>query len=148
MMRLLAIGALATIGCSAFNDGALAGRLESTGAAGTWVLDKGTCFSGEREQYFGLVAHAAGDTGAAVKIVKDQIRGWTAVVNVAATCKQGATDCKAIVLAADTCTTFRADATTTSTTVNDVRVVDGMLELDCAVEDGAIKGRLTFTYCH
>jgi hypothetical protein len=141
---------LALAACNVFKDGTVSGRVESKGDAGTWVLEKGACYSGQRESYFGAIAHGPEGSGVAIKFVKDSLKGWTAVINKADTCKAGVekSECKAIVLSANECKTLDVDLATTNTTVNDVRVVEGKATIDCASDTGSIKGELIFTHCH
>jgi hypothetical protein len=147
----LALGMLLLVACNPFKSGSIEGQLESKGAAGNWVLSSGSCNSGQREAYFGAIAFGAEGTGVAVKLVKDPTKGWSVIVNKADTCKAGPekADCRAIVLTADNCTKFDVDVTNTNTTINDIKVVDGKLELDCSDgPDNTIKGKLTLNYCH
>jgi hypothetical protein len=136
--------------CSAFRDGEATGHIESTGETGTWVLDKGLCRSGEREHYSGAIAVGPEGSGIAVKLVKDPIKGWNAVINIADSCKAKAEKggCQAVVLTSSDCKTLDVELGPTNTTVNDVRVVEGKLTIDCKSGTSTIKGQLTFDYCH
>lgn len=147
---LACVVAVAATGCSMFRDGSVSGRVESKGEAGDWVLAKGACYSGQREQYFGAIALGPEGSGIAIKLVKDGVKGWTAVINQAETCKAGAEKaaCRAIVLDATKCRRLEVDLATTNTTVNDIRVIAGKLAIDCAAGDSSIQGELTFDYCH
>jgi hypothetical protein len=139
------------VGCNAFRDGTASGWVEAKGTAGAWVFEKGKCFSGQREQYFGLIALGPEGSGQAIKLVKDGIRGWSAVINRPETCKGGGAekpDCRAVMLTAESCTTLDVDVRNTSMTVNDIRVVEGSLTIDCSNETGSIRGKLTFDHCH
>lgn len=144
MMRLVLL-VLVMTACNVFRDGTVAGRLESKGEAGTWVLATGKCSSGEREHYFGAIAYGPEGSGVAVKLVKDAVRGWNAIVNIADSCKGAeAGGCRAVVLAEDSCKKLEVDLHTTNTTVNEVRVVEGKASIDC----NGLQGELTFDYCH
>jgi hypothetical protein len=148
-MRLAAL--LVTVAaCNPFREGAVTGRLESKGEAGNWVLEQGTCYSGQREQYHGVIGIGPDGTGIAVKLVKDGVRGWTAVINRADTCKTSAekSTCNAVVLTPTDCTTLDVDLANSNTTINDIRVIDGKLRIDCATGANSIKGELTFDRCH
>ena len=137
--------------CNPFKSGSIEGKVESKGAAGNWVLTSGNCQSGQREAYFGAVAFGPEGSGVAIKLVKDATKGWSLVVNKADTCKAGPekSDCRAIVLTADNCTKIDVDVSNTNTTINDVKVVDGKLDIDCSDgPDNSIKGKLTLSYCH
>ncbi len=144
---LLIVMALAA--CNPFKDGQATGRLESTGLTGTWVLEKAACFSGERERYFGVVATAPGGIG--IKLVKDSIKGWTAVINKADECKDAPAEsgsCHAIVLRPEDCNTLAISIENTHTTINSIKVVEGSMTIDCKSGDSSLKGQLTFEGCH
>jgi hypothetical protein len=148
MLRLAAL--LVTIAaCNPFREGTVNGALESKGEAGTWVLQQGTCYSGQREQYHGVIGIGPDGSGIAVKLVKDGVRGWTAIINQADQCKTSAEKgCKAIVLSATNCTKLDVDLAQTNTTINDIRVVDAKLTMDCTSGGSSIKGHLAFDRCH
>jgi hypothetical protein len=148
-MRLAAVLVMIAA-CNPFREGAVTGRLESNGEAGTWVLEQGTCYSGQREQYHGVIGIGPDGTGIAVKLVKDGVRGWSAVINHAESCKTSAEKqkCNAIVLTATNCTTLDVDLENTNTTINDIRVVEAKLRMDCSSAAGSIKGTLAFERCH
>lgn len=135
--------------CKAFRTGTVEGKLEATGGE-TWTLTKGECYSGQRENYFGVIGFGAKESGIAVKIAKDPIKGWAAIVNIPETCASQVESggCKARVLTADGCDVLQAAVSRTNTTVNDIRVLEGSLQLDCKVDDVHLKGKLTFDNCH
>jgi hypothetical protein len=145
---VLLVGLVAA--CNPFKEGTVTGHVESKGAMGSWSLDTGTCQSGEREHYMGAIAFGPEGSGVAIKVVKDAVKGWTAVVNRADTCKAGVekSECKAIVLAESDCTKLAVDVHPTNTTINDIKVVEGSVELDCASGNDSLKGRMVFDYCH
>lgn len=136
--------------CKACKTGTVSGTLAATGEAETWTLESGTCYSGQRENYFGVIGYGPEGSGLAVKLVKDQLKGWAAVINVPKTCATVAESggCKARVLTAADCDVFEASVERTNTTVNDVRLLDGRLRLDCKGDDVHIKGALVFDGCH
>lgn len=156
MGKSLVIGSLvlALAGCDSFKeifkDGTITGKVESKGELGDWVLDKGLCYSGERENYFGAIAYGPKDSGVAIKMVKDPVKGWSVSVNKADTCANAAekSACKAHVFTGEGCKKLEADVTTTNTTINNVKVVNGKLTIDCEAGASSIKGDLTLTYCH
>lgn len=141
---------LLLVACNPFREGTVTGRVESKGEAGNWVLTQGSCFSGQREQYHGMIAYGPDGSGISIKLVKDAVRGWSAVVNQADTCKSEVEKggCRAVVLAANNCTTLDVDHTPTGTTINNVRAIDGKLRIDCASGTNSIKGELVFDRCH
>lgn len=137
-------------GCKACDDGTVTGTLSATGDSETWTFTKGKCYSGQRENYFGVIGFGPEGSGVAVKLVKDQLEGWAAVVNIPSTCATQAESggCKAHVLKAAGCDVFEVSVERTNTTVNDIRLLDGRVRLDCAVEGVRIKGGLVFDGCH
>ena len=157
-MKLLVAGLVVTsvVGCNALKeimrDGTVTGRIESKGELGDWVFDKGLCFSGEKEKYYGAVAVGPQDSGIAIKLVKDPVKGWQVLVNNAPTCaKESAAEksaCKATLLTAETCKKVEADVVTTNLTVNGIKVVTGKVTLDCEAGTSSIRGELTLEHCH
>jgi hypothetical protein len=149
-MARFAVLLVLVAGCNPFREGTVSGRVESRGEAGTWVLEQGTCYSGQREQYQGVIGIGPDGTGIAIKLVKDSVRGWTAVINQAETCTSSVerARCKAVVLNTTNCTTLDVDLEHTNTTINEIRVVDAKLRIDCASETSSIKGHLVFERCH
>lgn len=153
-MRLALI--LLLCACNPFKEGAVSGHIEGKGEVGTWTLESGACYSGQREQYFGVIGYGPDGTGVAVKLVKDGVRGWTAIVNHADSCKSAAASggngekggCRATIFAPNDCTTLDVELTNTNTTVNDIRAVDAKLRIDCSDDKSTVKGTLTFDRCH
>jgi hypothetical protein len=141
---------LLLVACNPFREGTVTGKIEATGEVGTWTLTQGACFSGQREQYHGMIAYGPDGSGISIKLAKDPVRDWSAIVNQADTCKSEVEKggCRAIVLQSNHCTTLDVDHKTTSTTINDVRVIDGKLRIDCSNGTSSIKGELVFDRCH
>jgi hypothetical protein len=134
--------------CNPFKEGSISGKVESKGLLGDWVLDSGKCHSGQRENYFGAIAWGPEGSGIAIKLVKDPTKGWIAMVNDAKTCKTGGSDCKALHFTAESCAKLKVAIEPTNTTINDIKVVEGFVELDCVEGANSLKGRLDLTYCH
>ncbi len=146
---------LATATCFAlagcFGDGKAEGRLESVGGElGDWVLTKGTCYSGQRENYFGVLALGPAEAGTSLKLVKDPTQGMSLVVNIPSTCAKQAeqSDCRALVIRESRCDVFKARIERTNTIVNDIRKLDAHVEIDCHVAGGQLKGQLKYDGCH
>ena len=141
---------LLLVACNPFREGTMNGKVEAKGDIGNWVVEQGTCYSGQREQYFGVIGYGADGTGIAIKLVKDSVRGWTAVINQADTCKTEAEKggCRATIFAPTDCTTLDVDLVNSNTTINDVRAVDGKLRIDCSNDKSSLKGQLIFDRCH
>ncbi len=148
-MRLVVI-VLGLAACNPFRNGELKGRVEGTGDVGTWVLEQGTCYSGQREQFHGVMGLGPEGTGIGVKLVKDGVRGWTAVINRADDCKAAVekTGCRGVVFSPESCTTLEVDIEPTNTTINNIKSVEGGLRIDCKTATASIKGQLTFERCH
>ena len=138
------------IGGTACKAGKATGHLEAKGTLGAWTLDSGTCYSGQREQYFGAIAYGPDKSGIGVKVAKDPVKGWTAIVNIAATCANEAEKggCRALILTADVCKTFDIEIANTNTTVNDIVEVEGHVNLDCKTDDYELHGQLALDSCH
>ncbi|MBA2540026.1 MAG: hypothetical protein H0V17_10365, partial [Deltaproteobacteria bacterium] len=117
-MRLALLVVVFGSACNPFKEGTVTGKIEATGEAGTWVLTQGTCFSGQREQYHGMMAYGPDGSGIGIKLVKDAVRGWSAIVNQADSCKTEVEKggCRAIILASNNCTLLDVDHKTTNTT--------------------------------
>jgi len=136
---------------TAFAKGEVAGNLTSEGGKlGDWVFNTGTCYSGQREQYFGVIGYGPEKDGTAVKLIKDPVGGWTAVVNIASTCatQPERSNCRGLPLKQDDCDLFEANVQRTNTTVNDIVKLNGTLHIDCKIGDGTLKGKISFSGCH
>lgn len=106
-------------------------------SAGDWTLTPDECDSGQRRGFIG-VDLSAGDT--LVRMVESPTQGPTVVINRGG--KRVAT------LNPETCKTFLRSIKRTNTTVNDVRLLDGFVELDCRLpKGGTIRGKVTFENC-
>ncbi|MEJ7603024.1 MAG: hypothetical protein WKG01_34375 [Kofleriaceae bacterium] len=156
-MKLRASGLVvcAVFGCNTikemFKPGTVSGRMESKGELGDWVMDKGLCYSGENEKYFGALAVGPDESGIAIKLVKDPTKGWQVMVNNATTCAGSGAEkskCSSVVLNPEHCKKLEADVVTTNMTINNVKVVNGKVTLDCAVGTSTIRGELTLDHCH
>jgi len=139
---------VALTACNPFKEGSISGKVESKGTLGDWVLETGPCQSGQRENFFGAVAFGPEGSGIAIKVVKDPTKGWAAVINKPETCKSGAAACKAVTVTGDGCAKFDIVVEPTNTTVNDIKVVEGKLDIECVDGNNSIKGTLNLSYCH
>src|ERR1700739_4579017 len=61
----------------AANANTATGHVESTGSTGTWTFDSGSCYSGDNNGYFGVIAKSNADKRVWIKLVKDPIKQWT-----------------------------------------------------------------------
>jgi hypothetical protein len=125
--------------------GSAKGRLESTGTTGTWALEKGDCFGGDRDGYFGAQVEQGKGSGVVVKFVKDPIKGWAVLVNEADSCKQGDKECKAIIFTAEDCKTFDIGIAVDPNMKS--KYFGGDVSLDCSADDAHVFGKLTLKAC-
>ena len=132
--------------------GTARGHVESTGETGTWTLTEGRCYSGQLDSYYGVITWGPKGSGISIKLVKDQVRGWTAVVDEADICKPGMPDdkCIANVFSRNNCKTLQVSLHRNGTTINGVRELDGSLTMDCTESHGKahVVGQLSFDSCH
>jgi hypothetical protein len=134
------------VGCSKTSfEGSISGRLESTGTTGKWVLDHGVCFSGERDGYFGARVDAREDNGVVVKFVKDPIKGWAVIANMADTCKSDGGHCLAKIFTKADCSTYQIDLKLDPTRKS--QFFDGNVAIDCSVEGAHVFGKLALSAC-
>ena len=131
-----------------FKGGSVAGKLESKGSLGDWTLEKGTCYSGEREKYFGALAHGPKGSKTAVKMVKDPVKGWSVLVVNPSTCNEDLTSCQGHTFTLEECKKLDVIVETRNLSVNDIKVVDGKLSMDCESGATSVRGELNFDYCH
>jgi hypothetical protein len=125
--------------------GNFTGRIESTGTTGTWVIDHGDCFSGERDGYFGVSLETPADDGIEVKFTKDPTKGWVMHANMADACKGAAEHCKAKWFDEEQCSTLdvglKLDPSMKSQYFN------GTAAFDCSVEGAHVFGKVTVEAC-
>jgi hypothetical protein len=112
------------------------GRLQASGALGSWVFEPDDCVSGQREGFGGVVLTASKQPERVVRVVKDPVRGQLVVV--ASPQKPNH------VLSRESCSRLDASAERTSTNINDIWVVDGKMTLECT----DLSGSVTFEGCH
>ena len=146
MVTRIVLAALAATGCKGMLVGSFTGKLESSGATGAWVLDHGPCYSGERRGFYGATVESPDQDGVIVKFVKDPIKSWTVIANMADTCKPGATsECRAAIFTRDDCKTFAIDLQVDTT--RKTQMFSGTVALDCATDDAHVAGKLELSAC-
>jgi hypothetical protein len=127
------------------SKGHFTGRIQSTGTTGTWVLDHGACFSGERDGYFGVSLETPEDDGIQVKFTKDPTKGWIMHANMADTCKGESKHCLAKWFDEKDCATLdvglKLDPSMKSQYFN------GTAAVDCSVEGAHVFGQVTVDAC-
>jgi hypothetical protein len=100
------------------------------------------CKSGQRSGFHGVVIISEKqDEG--IKIVEDPIKGTIIQVQIPGSCT-GST-CKAVSFEREDCAVYDVVISPTNTTVNDIRVLEGHLKLDCKFDTGGTaKADITF----
>jgi hypothetical protein len=114
----------------------VSGRLQASGALGSWSFQPDHCSSGQREGFGGVVLTASGHPEHAVRVVRDPVRGDLVVV-----VSQGQPN---HVLDGKACKSFVANVNRTNTSINEIWAVDGSLTLECSELTGSVK----FETCH
>ena len=130
----LVIGALTLFFFAAKTE--VSGRLESNGAAGSWVFTPDDCVSGQREGFGGVVLSSNEDRARVVRVVKDPVKGGLLVV--------AETSGKTHVFDPDACSSLDLLVERTNTSINDIWVVDGKASVRCEGLSGSVK----FEGCH
>jgi hypothetical protein len=126
------------------------GQLVATGQPLTAFTFKPTkCASGYREGYHGVVLGSEQAPDQGIKLVRDPVKGMLVTVQVPGTCNPTG-QCKAVVFDAEECAKYDVVVSTTNTTVNKVRMVEGHLALDCKFKEtgGTVQASLKFSRCH
>jgi len=133
------------------------GKLVASGEAlGDFTLTPTQCRSGEHEQFFGVYLLPEANNKGGVKIVKDPTSGYRVTIEKPGSCKEDV--CEVVEVTADGCETFKVRVVPTSTYVNDIRLLDGSLHLDCdgdkasrpgsrAPRPPTVKANITFESC-
>jgi hypothetical protein len=151
ILRLVAIVlpvlSISVAGCSDSSvtfEGKASGRIESSGTTGDWVLDRGTCYSGEREGFFGVTVESPQLNGPSVMFVKNPVGGWVVKARIAGSC-HGDT-CTSMVYTKDECETLDVDLKLDPTRKS--QFFNGSASIDCSVDGSRVSGTLTMEACH
>ncbi len=120
------------------------GTLTTTGPPlGDLSITPVKCKSGQREGFHGVML--LDDQGKVViRVVMDPVRGTLVGVQKKDSCR--GSQCEYVMFDRRECPRFDVAVENTNTTVNDIRVVEGHLKLDCAFKDtgGTVKADLKF----
>jgi hypothetical protein len=116
----------------------VSGTLSAGGPLGTWEFAADDCRSGQLDGFFGVTLTAKNGAGRHIRLAADTVRGNLAIVE-----QPGATPARTVI-EGSSCRRFDLTVTRTSTTINDVRALDGYALLDC---DG-LSGTVSFEGCH
>ncbi|MBM4397320.1 MAG: hypothetical protein FJ087_16750 [Deltaproteobacteria bacterium] len=127
------------------------GSLVATGKPlGDFVLTPTQCRSGQRTGFFGVALVGDGPTEGGVLVVADPVNGRSLKIEVPGSCKPPDYDaCTEIAIKPEQCSTFDVRVERTSTTVNDIVLLDGHAKVECAFpEGGTAKADFRFENCN
>jgi hypothetical protein len=126
------------------------GSFHATGAPlGDYVFTPAQCRSGEHESFFGVFLLGESESAGGLKIIVEPTGEKMVQAEVPGSCK-GANndDCRVVNIERDSCETFDIGLQRTDTYVNEIRLLDGHLRLDCRFEDGgSAKADVKFESC-
>ena len=116
---------------------------------GDFTIVPKKCKSGQRMNFYGAVLLGEGPDDGAVVAIIDPVRGKLVKVEVPGSCRPPDREvCKEFIIEPSMCAKFDVSVERTGTEVNDIRLLDGHIELECAFkEDGAIRASLKFENC-
>ncbi|MBN1531492.1 MAG: zinc-ribbon domain-containing protein [Spirochaetes bacterium] len=132
-------------GCSS-----VSGNLVSTGRPlGDFTFTPEQCRSGQRMQFFGVGILGKGQNDGAVLPMIDAARGKLVKIEIPGTCRPpDFEECTEVIVEPKQCSRFAVSIRRTGTEVNDIRLMEGSVELDCSFpEGGTLKGRMEFSRC-
>ena len=131
-----------------FGGGEVAGELRGSGPlVGDFTLRPDACASGQEDGFLGVYLGAAEQSDARLKVFQDPAYGEMVQLQVPGSCE--GPRCKQVLLKREICARLAVRVEKTNTTINDVRVLDGELDLDCTLASGdRITGAVRFEGCH
>lgn len=130
--------------------GSAEGRMRVTASPhGEWTFVPTGCASLQPYGRMGANLHGDGPNDGAVYVSLDPTHGHRIELEVPGSCRNAdGTDCTVFEVPRDRCSTYDVSVEPTGTVVNDVRLVEGHVRLDCTLEDGArVEGAITFEGC-
>jgi len=148
VVLVTAVPIVAMVAFGVFDEGVVTGELRGSGPLlGEVAFQADACRSGQPDGFQGVYVGATGRSDARLKAFEDPIHGSLVLLQVPGSCE--GPRCKQVLLTAETCTQFAVRIRKTNTTINEVRVLDGELSLECALASGdRIAGELRFEGCH
>jgi hypothetical protein len=126
-----------------FRGPAISGQLTATGPTlhGDWVLDPGTCASGQHMQFYGVDIVDKTDPIKILRLVEDPVQGRIVKMNIPGTDQ-------ALFIDRASCKVWDWTLEPTNSTYNDIRLLDGHIALDCTfATGGTFTGRIDFKGC-
>lgn len=151
-----AIGPIITVGVLGFlffgggSCSSVEGAFESAGEPlGTFTFVPAQCRSGERMNVHGAILVGKGPTDGGIIVVQDPVKGPTVKVELPGSCQPPDHEvCTEVTIDPSECKVFKVKIRRTSTTVNDIRLMAGSLELDCQFKaGGTVEAKLEFDNC-
>jgi hypothetical protein len=97
----------------------------------------------------GANVHGDGHNDGAVYVSGDPVAGAAVDIEVPGSCRNAdGTDCTVFPVPRESCEIWEARVVPTGVLVNEVRLVEGHVRLQCTLEDGtSISGAITFDGC-
>lgn len=143
MTRLPLLALVPLLACVDGGDDEPRGELRvRTEAYGDWTMSPDACFSGERQQFFGVDLSQDGDVADAMRVVLDPIDGYSLLMNIPG-------EELAIVLGErDGCEVFDLHVERSNTRVNDIWGVFGRARVTCRRPDVEVDADITFEACY
>jgi hypothetical protein len=126
------------------------GNLVSNGEPiGTFTFEPDACRSGQRMQFYGAVILGKDKHAGAVVIIEDPIKGKIVKIEVPGSCQPPDYEkCKEVVIDPAACSVYDMAVKKSMTTVNNIRLIDGHLRLNCGFkEGGSLQANLNFENC-
>lgn len=126
------------------------GNLVSKGEpVGTFTFEPDACRSGQRMQFYGAVILGKDKHAGAVVIIEDPIKGKIVKIEVPGSCQPPDYEkCKEVVIDPAACSVYDMAVKKSMTTVNNIRLIDGHLRLNCGFkEGGSLQANLNFENC-
>jgi hypothetical protein len=117
---------------------------------GDFTFTPTRCRSGQRMSFFGAILVGDGPTEGGLLVGEDAVKGKFVKLEVPGSCKPPDYEvCTELFIERSYCSVFEAGVKYTNTTVNDIRLVDGHLRLDCQFpEGGSVKADIQFENCN
>ena len=132
-------------GCSSVE-----GDLISKGdPVGNFTFMPHMCRSGQHMQFFGALILGKGQQDGAVVVIEDPVKGGIVKIEVPGSCEPPDYEkCKEVIIEPSACSVYSMSVKKTSTMVNEIRLVDGSLKLNCAFRGGGtVMADMVFKNC-
>lgn len=145
-IAMIGAGLFMTKGCSS-----VSGDVVSKGEPlGNFTFVPKQCRSGQRMSFFGSVLLGEGPQDGAVVAIMDPVKGKILKVEVPGSCEPPDYEkCKEVIIDPTFCSRYDMVVNRTSIMVNNIVLIDGHLNVDCAFPGGgSVKGNITFERCN